>query len=89
MDADFCSIILRPACKVPRRILLLTPEDATTVQHFDIASNRRAYRTYSKPLYISSSAAVIFHATGKGVTQMGLPLVNPAFTVQKQSGFPT
>ena len=87
-DADFHSIILGPVpCKVPRCILL-APEDATTIQYFNVILNHRAYRRYSKPLYISSSATLILHATGKGVTQMGLPFANPAFTVQKRPCFP-
>lgn len=85
----FRSIVLGPvAYKVPRRIVLLTPEYTETLQRLGAVTQHCAYRTYSKSLYIGSSATWMLHATGKGLTQIGVPLPSPAFTVQKRPGFP-
>ena len=84
-----CSIVLGPvAFKVPRRIIHLPPEYTEAFQYLGVASHHRTYRTYSRSLYISSSVTFILHATGNGETQMGVPLPNPAFTVQNRPGFP-
>lgn len=47
----FRSIVLGPVVyKVPRRILLLTPEYTETIQHLGVATYHCTHRTYSKSL---------------------------------------